>query len=267
MTALADDVAASYDALAPAYDLLTGGHDHAAWASAVEGLARRAGLDGRRLLDVGCGTGNLIAPMLARGYEVTGVDVSPGMLAVAREKLGSHVRLQHADMRELPALGGFDLVWSLGDAVNYLLTDAELVAAFAGMARNLASGGVLAFDVVTLSAFRAMSSAILVAPADDRVVLYEGRAEATPASGAIVEAWIDRLERTGGDGWRRFRSLHRQRHLPRPVLARALAATGLVEVGAWGTDGAAALTEPPDEDRHAKAVYIARHGAPSGAGR
>ena len=40
--------------------------------------ASRPGLRGARLLDVACGTGNTMLPMLARGYEVTGVDISRG---------------------------------------------------------------------------------------------------------------------------------------------------------------------------------------------
>ena len=267
MIATQDPVGASYDALAPAYDLLTGGHDHAAWAAEIEGLALRAGLRGRRLLDAGCGTGSLIGPMLARGYDATGVDLSPGMLAVAREKLGPEVALHHADMRDLPALGAFDLIWSLGDAVNYLVTDDELVAALAGLVRNLAPGGVVAFDVVTLSTFRALASSLFVTPADDRVVVYEGRADATLPAGAVAEAWIDRLERTGAHAWERIRTVHRQRHLPRPVLERALGAAGLRAVAVWGTDGAGGLDRPLDEDRHAKAVYIAQRVAPTGEGR
>ncbi|MFI5395028.1 MAG: corrinoid protein-associated methyltransferase CpaM [Candidatus Binatia bacterium] len=42
-----------------------------------------------RVLEIGCGTGNLTAALLARGATVTAIDQNPDMLAVAEEKLGT----------------------------------------------------------------------------------------------------------------------------------------------------------------------------------
>jgi SAM-dependent methyltransferase len=260
MNVAADHARRAYDGLAPAYDLFTGGHDHAAWAGLLEELAVRHGLTGRRLLDVGCGTGSALAPMLERGYEGVGVDVSPRMLAVAREKLARRAELVAADMRALPQLGSFDLVWSLADAVNYLHSEAELAAALAGFRRNLAAGGVVVFDVDTLGTFRALYSSLMVVPDGDRAVIFEGRNREVLEEGAIAEAWIDRLERAEPPWWTRVRTVHRQRHHPRAVLEAALGEAGLACVGVWGTDGAGALEQPLDELRHSKAVYLAREG-------
>jgi SAM-dependent methyltransferase len=257
MTVDADHARLAYDGLAPVYDLFTGGHDHAAWAGLLEGLAREHGLRGRRLLDVGCGTGSALAPMLERGYSGVGVDVSPRMLEVARAKLGGRAELVAADMRALPELGEFDLVWSVADAINYLHTEAELEAAFAGFRRNLAPGGVVVFDVDTLCTFRALYSSLMVVPGGDRAVIFEGRGL---EEDAIGEAWIDRLERTEPPWWTRVRTVHRQRHHPRAALEAALASAGLACVGVWGTDGAGALEQPLAELRHSKAVYIAKEG-------
>ncbi len=245
-----------YDALAPAYDLLTAGHDHAAWAAQLEQLALEAGLSGRRLLDVGCGTGSSALPMLARGYEVVGVDVSPGMLSLAHEKLGPGVRLELADMRRLPVLGAFDLVWSVADGVNYLRAD-ELEAAFAGFRRNLSPGGVVVFDVNTLATFRALYSSLIVVPGDGRVVVFDGQEPASLPEGAEVVAHIDCLELDSPPWWRRTRAVHRQHHHPVADVSRALAAAGLELAAVWGTDGGGSSERPLDEQRHNKAVYIA----------
>jgi ubiquinone/menaquinone biosynthesis C-methylase UbiE len=246
----------AYDALAPAYDLLTAGHDHAAWAAQLEELALEAGLSGRRLLDCGCGTGSSALPMLARGYEVVGVDVSPGMLALAREKLGPDVRLEPADMRRLPVLGAFDLVWSVADGVNYLGPD-ELVPAFEGFRRNLAPGGLVVFDVDTLASFRLLYSSLIVVPGEDRVVVLEGQESPELQEGAAAVAHVDYLQLDSPPLWRRTRSVHRQHHHPPARLERALAAAGLRKLAAWGTDGAGASERTLDERRHNKAVYIA----------
>jgi SAM-dependent methyltransferase len=258
---------AAYDALAPGYDTLTGWHDHAGWTEIVEDCARDAGLAGCRLLDVACGTGNTIMPMLARGYDVTGVDVSSAMIAEARRKTGGRARLMVADMRELPMLGGFDLVWCLGDALNYLHDRADLEAACAGFARNLAPGGVVAFDVNTLATFRTLYTSLLAVPGRDQVVLVEGRGRPDVRAGGAATAWIDRLQRQKSGWWTRTRSEHHHRHHPEPELRRALASAGLACVGVVGTDGDGSLEVPLDEDRHGKAVYTARIRAPRANGR
>ena len=263
----AEEVRTAYDGLAPAYDFFTAGHDHAAWSGILEELALREGLSGRRLLDVGCGTGNALAPMLERGYDAVGVDASPGMLDVARRKLGGDVDLVVADMRSLPALGEFDLVWSVADAVNYLLSEDELVGAFESFRRNLAPGGVVVFDVDTLRTFRALYSSVMVVPGDDRTIVFEGRTPGAIDDGAIGEAWIDRLERADAPWWDRVRTVHRQRHHPPATLQRTLAAAGLRCTSAWGTDGSGGVERPLDELEHVKAVYIAQHAAPAREGR
>src|SRR6478752_5462635 len=112
----AEEIRQMWDALAPVYDQLTAAHDHAAWAAQLEALAHAAGLQGRRLLDLGCGTGSSSEAMIERGYDVVGVDVSPGMLELAAKRLGPQVALHVHDMRRLPRVGDFDVVWSISDA-------------------------------------------------------------------------------------------------------------------------------------------------------
>jgi SAM-dependent methyltransferase len=258
-----DHARAAYDALAPVYDRFTAGHDHVAWTGGILELAERAGLAGRRLLDVGCGTGSAIPPMLARGFDVRGVDISPAMVERAREKLGPDAELSVGDMRELPELGSFDLVWSLCDAVNYLRDEDELVAAFRGFRRNLAPGGIVAFDVDSLATLRALYSSLLVVPGADGVLVFEGRSAPDLPSGGAAEAWLDRLAPVEAPWWARVRGVHHQRHHPEPAIRRALGAAGLDCVGVWGTAPRTGARERPFDDlHHNKAVYIARASAP-----
>jgi 2-polyprenyl-3-methyl-5-hydroxy-6-metoxy-1,4-benzoquinol methylase len=129
MTVLRPDPARdAYVPLAPVYDLFTAHHRHDVWLDRLEALARRHGLAGRRVLDVGCGTGKSFLPLLRAGYAVTGCDISGAMLARAAPKAPG-AALHEADMRALPELGAFDLVTCLDDALNHLLTHDELIAA------------------------------------------------------------------------------------------------------------------------------------------
>ncbi|MER7070249.1 class I SAM-dependent methyltransferase [Terrabacter sp. NPDC000476] len=62
-------------------------------------MLRLAGdVDGRRVLDAGCGTGPLFEDLRARGATVTGFDGSPAMVELARERLGPEADLHVADL-------------------------------------------------------------------------------------------------------------------------------------------------------------------------
>src|SRR6187401_1049105 len=78
--------AEAYEGLAPFYDVLTREHDYEGWTYHLEQAALGFGVSGSRLLDAACGTGKSFLPFLARGYEVTACDVSPGMVELARLK-------------------------------------------------------------------------------------------------------------------------------------------------------------------------------------
>lgn len=69
-------------------------------------------VNGRRVLDAGCGSGPISEALRARGAQVTGFDSSPAMVELARKRLGRGVDLQVADLsRPLPfADGTFDNV-------------------------------------------------------------------------------------------------------------------------------------------------------------
>ncbi len=62
--------------------MLSGGHIEEIY----QRVARRAAAPGARLLDIGCGTGNLSLACAARGANVVGIDINAGMLEVARAK-------------------------------------------------------------------------------------------------------------------------------------------------------------------------------------
>lgn len=104
---------------------------------------------GRRLLDLGCGTGGFAIEMSSRGYDVVGVDHSEAMLARARRKAesrGARVEWICEDMRRFEAPGGFDVVTSLYDTLNHLLTSADLLKTVRRVRASLADSGVFLFD-------------------------------------------------------------------------------------------------------------------------
>lgn len=243
-----------YETFAPYYDACTVGYLAERWTGRLAALAEGCGVAGKRLLDVGCGTGKSFVPMLERGWEVVGCDLSPAMLEIAREKVGEEVRLEIADVRELPVFGEFDLVWALNDTLNNLLSASELRAAVEGMGRNLAPDGAILFDLNTLMLHRQIHEPRTEGHEVDGVKMsWTGLATEEVKAGST---WESRFEI---DGNPTAAHTHRQRHFSEAEVLAAIETAGLKPLGVWG-DYEGAQDQPLDEERHQKAIYIAGRG-------
>jgi SAM-dependent methyltransferase len=122
-------------------------------------LARRWAGGGGPLsvLELGCGSGRVLAPLARDGHQVLGVDLSASMLARAAARVAklpprarARVRLLRADMRLLP-LGrsaGVPLVICPFNGLMHLYGRADVEAALREVRRVLAPGGRFAFDVL-----------------------------------------------------------------------------------------------------------------------
>jgi SAM-dependent methyltransferase len=239
----------TYEAMAPVYDAFTGHYESEAWIADLVKVLERHGLTGKRLLDVGCGTGTSFLPMLAQGWEVTGCDISPAMLGRAREKAGEAPQLAVADMLDLPEFGEFDLVWALDDAINYLLSPAELRQALTGMRANLAPTGLLLFDLNELQAYRTFFAETSVVEREGRRLVWRGLASADVPPGSICEA---QMEVAPGEVL-----THRQRHFPEAEVRAALAGADLECLAVYG-HGLDGIPTQPLAPTHTKAIYVAR---------
>lgn len=248
-----DDAARqAYDALAPSYDAFTLGYGYRyeAWTTTLLAQAEAEGLGGERLLDVACGTGLSFIPLLERGWKATGCDISPAMLDAARAKVGDRAELVLADMRVLPELGEFDLVWSINSAMNYLLGGDELSATLTGMRRNLAPGGVVLFDLMSLKTARAFFAGEMEVEGKGKRFLWKGALDAD----AVVPGAIG-----GGrlveEGHPKPIVAHRMRHFGEAEVRTAIEEAGLRCLRVLGEDGGE-LYEDLDEEAQPTAIYI-----------
>ena len=125
--------------------------DYDEWVKYLLALGLRLHHIPRRILDLGCGTGNLTLPLAQRGYPVLGVDLSPAMIQIAQEKalrLGVDISFAVADMRDLTLPGQrFDTVISGCDVLNYVTSEEDLQATFRTVHRLLPPGGLWFFDL------------------------------------------------------------------------------------------------------------------------
>jgi SAM-dependent methyltransferase len=258
---LESDSAEAYAVLAPAYDLLTARYDYPTWLSAIERLARRYGLAGRRVLDVGCGTGKSFIPLLERGFEVTACDISPEMVAEARRKAGGRADVRVADMRRLTVLGEFDLIICLNDGLNHLLRNDEVEETLKSFHRNLAPAGLLVFDVTTLATYREVPD--VVVEDDERLVRWRGAPAELAGPGAEAEIVIDIFTHEGDGLWRRSVSRQRHRHHPVDDLRRLAEKAGLEVAAVLGQRPGAVFDDVLDERVHRKAAFVIRRGGRS----
>lgn len=247
---------AAYEDLAPHYDAFTSHPDYATWVRRLERLARVHGLRGRRALDVGCGTGKSLVPLLTLGYEVTGCDPVPAMLARAAAKTGGAARLVEAEITRLPVVGEFDYVTCLNDVCNYVLGPDELCTAFQGLAANLAPAGVLLFDVSTVAAFRGFWSSVEWREHAEGIVVWRGGAPRPFAEGDLARGEFE-IFAPDGETWRRRTVRHVQRaHSAQEVVA-AMREAGLRLLAVYGQHDHGPPEPRLDPNRHIKAVYVA----------
>jgi SAM-dependent methyltransferase len=240
-----------YDAVAAAYDELTSAHAHEPWLAAIERLALRHGLRGRRVLDVACGTGKSFAPLLQRGYDVTACDASAAMVQRAREAAGG-VPVLVEDMRKLPRLGAFDLITCLDDAVNHLVDVDDVLAALRGMRGNLSPNGLLVFDVNLPTAYEQAADAII--DRGRRVVLW--RLAREPAGGGDVDVLVDVFTARPDGLWERDQMRQPHRRYGVAEIRRLAATAGLRVLAVHGQRAGGELTDDLDEARDRKALFV-----------
>jgi SAM-dependent methyltransferase len=174
-----------FDAFAPYYDLEFAGFLDD--LPLYEGYAAGAG---GPLLELACGTGRLLLPLARAGHLVTGVDVSPAMLARARARLAEagladRVTLVEDDMRSLARLGParFRLAFCAINSFLHLPDQAAQLDALRAARLHLDPGGRLILD--------------LFHPHPDVLANYDGRLvhEETlvdPATGDRIDKFVSR---------------------------------------------------------------------------
>jgi SAM-dependent methyltransferase len=104
------------------------------------------------VVELGVGTGRIAIPIAAEGLRGIGVDSSPGMLEVCRERaelagVGPLLDLRLGDLRDPPVAGPVPLVVCPFRSLLHLDSDAGRLRALGSARRLLAPGGRLVFDV------------------------------------------------------------------------------------------------------------------------
>ncbi|MFF4616012.1 class I SAM-dependent DNA methyltransferase [Nonomuraea jabiensis] len=257
-----DETLAAYEGIAARYDELNAQMDTSSLVARFVAAVDRYGSGGRRLLDAGCGTGRSSVAFREHGFEVTGYDLSPAMVATARRRPGAEeIRFLVGRLQEPPpGLTGFDVVACVDVPMTYLTDTDQLRQALTAARDQLTEDGVLVFDLNTIGYYRRMFGVPAVADRGDRYVAWFAESPRIEAD-AVVITQFDLFERNGA-GWERLSMRHVQRHHSERTVREVAERSGLRVVAAHGLVGTSAR-DPADEDDHDRILYVARRSDPA----
>lgn len=140
----------SYQQLAPYYDELMSHVPYEKWVEFTVEQCAKHHVGGKRLLELGCGTGEIAVRLAKAGYDVTGVDLSEEMLTVGMEKAMTNkipVQFVKQNIVELEGFAHLDVIVSYLDVMNYITNAHDLERVFEHVYESLSPNGLFIFDV------------------------------------------------------------------------------------------------------------------------
>jgi SAM-dependent methyltransferase len=206
-------------------------------ARMLPAVLERFGLWPRKVLDLACGEGTFAVAMANRGLRVTGVDLSPEMLEIARQRAateGARVKFLQQDMRSLSLRGRFDLVTCWFDSLNYLLEIDDLSRTFSRVSRVLDENGVLIFDVNTIRGLAVEwvrePSYVHLNSGDSFLVSVPQYDAATKIASLHITGFTRENER-----WVRIDEVHKERGYTLREIRQCLKRADLRELACWAS--------------------------------
>lgn len=231
-----------FSQIPPYYDRLMKDVDYEQWARYLVDLVRRAGLPASGdLLDLGCGTGTFAVLLAKAGFAVTGIDSSPQMLRIARDKAARakvKAKFLDGDLRGFAARRQYAVAVALFDSVNYILSNRELEESLRQVHRALAPGGLFLFDINSVYALAEYWNGRLEVREDGGITsIWRHRYDAGNATAELqLTLFVPR-----GRGYRRLMEVHRERAYELTEVEALLAKAGFARCEMFKHD----TLEPP----------------------
>ena len=226
----------SYEYLADCYDRFTMDVDYPHWADYLEKHFAKSKLPIRTVLDLACGTGSLTCLLAERGYDMSGVDLSPEMLAVAMEK-GRELAVEAPlflcqSMDKLDLYGTIDACVCCLDSVNYVTSPKKLQKAFERVHLFLMPGGLFLFDINTPEKLLGLDGQVFLDETEDTYCVW--RAEYSKRR-RVCSYFMDlfRLDEETGL-WERGEELHEEYAYTPEELVQYLTEAGFRDIRQYG---------------------------------
>lgn len=202
----------TYENFAGVYDELMDDVPYEQWADRLCRILASYGITGGLMLELGCGTGKMMALMAKRGFDMIGVDSSTDMLHIAGERTrklpGSFLYLMQ-DMREFELYGTVAAVISVCDSLNYITEPEELEKVFRLVNNYLDPGGLFLFDFNTEYKYKEVIGDTIIAEDREEVsfIWYNEYDEREHINYIDLSLFV----KEKGELYRKFREEHMQR--------------------------------------------------------
>lgn len=202
-----------------------------------------------KVLDVCCGTGQLAKTLLEDGFSVTGVDLSPSMIAIAVENNRAFVEAGRAqfivsDAAVYKEPGEFDFAVSTFDALNHLPDTKTLAAVFNNVGASLKSGGIFLFD---LNSRRHIERWTNIQITDDDDVVIISRDFYLPENERAYMK-LTGFVKMQNDSWERFDELLHNTVFPFDIVKQLLENAGFERVTFHPKNDVEALCTNPEQE-------------------
>ncbi|MBE2267051.1 MAG: class I SAM-dependent methyltransferase [Anaerolinea sp.] len=214
-----------YAALAPIYDRIGLSGFAETITPLLLGYAQSNDWVGRRVIDLGCGTGGSVRWLARHGYNTTAVDLSPAMLSVAQKSIqteGLGLRWLQGDIRAITDLHDIDLALAL-DTLSDLNSLRDLEMVFSAVIKVLNPGKLFVFDLHTLEGLAERGRTTTFALDDDDLTIVDTHHFDYERQASVNEYRV--FERSG-DLWRRWNATRTRRGFPIQVVSALLVRSG-----------------------------------------
>lgn len=216
-------ISSSYDEVAQMY--------HTLWAdwylpAAMPGLERLFFSQvpaGARVLDLCCGCGHVTKELVKRGYNVTGVDLSAELIALARKEL-PQVDFRVQDVKELQLETHYDAALSTFDSLNHILIFKDLEQVFVRVHAVLKRDALFVFDMNLEHAYSLDSQEWSVDVTELGIGLVRGTYDVVTKMAKTELIWF--VPSGSNDLWKQRRSVVKQRCYPQDEILRAVREAG-----------------------------------------
>lgn len=178
-----------YSEFAKVYDAYSLCYDYGIWFDYLIKLSGLKTLTGKKILELGCGTGKMLAKFASCKAFVTGVDSSDTMLSIADEKFFRRklpAALINFDMGEFASNQKFDFIYAMGDSVNYL-NGKELESLISNVSAMLAEDAAFTFDALNKTYMLKTGDELNMKAGDSRVSLLRNIKDNVMLTQVIIE--------------------------------------------------------------------------------
>lgn len=219
-------------------------------------------------LDLACGTGSAAIELCRRGVNVTGIELEPAMLGMARTnaaRVGFDISWRLGDMRSFNTQHKVDLVTCFFDSANYLAGEDELAACFASVAAALKPGGWFAFDLNTIKRFADDWNDSTFVAYDDSDLFCVVRSLYDPQS-RCSPLYLTTFQRDSisGNRWTRWDEEHIEYGYSLSRVEALLGQSGFNVIECLSIDDTSMTITGPGTEASGRVLYIASLGTTEG---